>query len=163
MNYILESMKTEHRLAVIDIFNYFVENSYAAYMENKVPYGFFNMFFDMSNGYPAKVAKNSHGDVVGFALLHAYHSAEAFKRTAELTYFILPEHTGKGIGRAFLDLFTEEAREKGIDHLLASISSLNEDSMRFHSKCGFEECGRFKNIGRKFGNEFDVIWMQKSI
>lgn len=163
MNYVLESMKKEHRLAVIDIFNYFVEHSYAAYMENRVPYDFFNMFMGMSNGYPAMVARNNQGDIVGFALLHAFHPADAFKRTAELTYFILPEHTGKGIGRAFLDLFTDEARKHGIDNLLASVSSLNEGSLQFHRKCGFEECGRFKSVGRKFGNDFDVVWMQKNI
>ncbi|MBN1663750.1 MAG: N-acetyltransferase [Deltaproteobacteria bacterium] len=163
MNYFLESMTNEHRMPVIDIFNHFVEHSYAAYLEEKVGYEFFNRLFGISNGYSATVAKNDAGDVVGFAMMHAYHPARAFVRTAELTYFIHPEHTGKGIGRIFLDLFEGEARRLGIDSLIASVSSLNENSLQFHRKCGFEECGRFKKIGRKFGRDFDVVWMQKRI
>jgi L-amino acid N-acyltransferase YncA len=163
MNYTLKSMTKEHRTPVIDIFNHFIENSYAAYMDKKVGYDFFNLFLGMSNGYPAVVAKNGSDEIVGFALMHAYHPANAFERTAELTYFIHPDHTGKGIGKNFLDLFIKESRKRGIDSLVASISSLNEGSLKFHRKFGFEECGRFKNIGRKFGNDFDVVWMQKQI
>ena len=163
MMYRLESMTDEHRVPVIDIFNHFVEHSFAAYLEKKVGYDFFNWLFGMSIGYPSTVAKNNHDDIVGFALMHAYHPANSFVRTAELTYFIHPQHTGKGIGRTFLDLFITEARKLRIDSLMASISSRNEDSLQFHRKCGFEECGRFKNIGRKFGQDFDVVWMQKQI
>jgi phosphinothricin acetyltransferase len=163
MTYSLESMTKEHCMPVIDIFNHFVENSYAAYLEQKVGYDFFRMFLGMANGYPAMVAKDSLGEIVGFALMHAHHPANSFARTAELTYFIRPEHTGKGIGRTFLNFFITESKKHGIDNLVASISSLNEGSLNFHHKCGFEECGRFKNIGRKFDRDFDVVWMQKQL
>ncbi len=56
-----------------------------------------------------------------------------------------------------------EAREKGITSIMASISSLNSKSLNFHKKQGFRECGRFLRIGRKWGQEFDVVWMQKMI
>ncbi len=55
----------------------------------------------------------------------------------------------------------EGARKLGVDNLVASISSLNEESLGFHRKCGFVECGRFRNVGRKHGRTFDVIWMQR--
>jgi len=50
-----------------------------------------------------------------------------------------------------------------IKTLLASISSRNKESIAFHKKHGFIECGRFKDIGRKRGKPFDVVWMQKVI
>lgn len=59
-----------------------------------------------------------------------------------------------------LKQFIIEGKELGISNLLANISSLNEGSINFHKKHGFRECGRFKNIGRKFEKDFDVIWMQ---
>jgi phosphinothricin acetyltransferase len=55
------------------------------------------------------------------------------------------------------------AGEKGITSILAGISSLNSASIAFHKKQGFQECGRFLKIGRKWGQDFDVVWMQKMI
>jgi phosphinothricin acetyltransferase len=59
-----------------------------------------------------------------------------------------------------LEQFIKAAKEREIEPLLANISSRNEVSLQFHRKNGFEECGRFRRIGKKFGNEFDVVWMQ---
>jgi phosphinothricin acetyltransferase len=50
-----------------------------------------------------------------------------------------------------------------VETILASISSRNEGSLRFHRKHGFRECGCFEGVGRKFDQDFDVVWMQKRI
>ena len=55
MNLIYESMSDKYCNEVIDIFNYYIENSFAAYFENKLPYQFFNKFVEMTKGYPAYV------------------------------------------------------------------------------------------------------------
>jgi L-amino acid N-acyltransferase YncA len=163
MDYLWEVMSERHRQAVIDIFNYYIENSHAAFLDKPVDYGFFDRFLEMCRDYPALVAKTRSGKVVGFGFLRSFHYAESFNRTAEATYFILPEHTGRGLGTFMLEQFTAGARPKGIDSLLASISSRNETSLSFHLRKGFWECGRLKSVGRKFGDDFDVVWMQKRL
>jgi L-amino acid N-acyltransferase YncA len=80
-----------------------------------------------------------------------------------ITYFMRPEQTGKGVGSLMLEYLVEEAKKKGISSILASISSLNETSLRFHQKHGFGECDRFRQVGKKKGKFFDVIWMQKML
>ena len=57
----------------------------------------------------------------------------------------------------------QEAQKVEITTLLANISSLNKQSIAFHRKQGFKDCGRFERIGSKFGKDFDVVWMQKFI
>ena len=111
------------------------------------------------------MAKDSEGRALGFALLRPHNPmhTSTFSRTAEITYFIAPENTNQGIGKAMQIRLMNEAREKGITTILASISSLNTKSLNFHKKQGFQECGRFQKIGRKWGQDFDVIWMQKMI
>jgi phosphinothricin acetyltransferase len=47
--------------------------------------------------------------------------------------------------------------------LLANISSKNMESLTFHKKHGFFECGRMYEVGEKFNELFDVIWMQKDL
>jgi L-amino acid N-acyltransferase YncA len=163
MRYRFEKLSDKHRKPVIDIFNYYVENSFAAYPLSKISYDFFDIFIQMSKGYPAVAVKADKGEIVGFAFLKAYHPLSTFKKTVEITYFLLPEHTRKGIGEAILKHFTKEVRKLGVDSKLANISSLNQQSIDFHLKNGFKECGRFRSIGKKFDKDFDIVWMQRII
>lgn len=163
MDYSLEPMTEAHRQPVIDIFNYFIRHTYAAFLTEPVEYEFFDRFLKIARGYPAMVLKNAAQQVVGFAFLRPHYSVDLFKRAAEVTYFILPEHTRQGLGTAMLELFLEQAGDLRIDTILACIASLNPESLRFHLKHGFRECGRFLKIGRKFGEDFDVVWLQKRL
>ncbi len=52
-----------------------------------------------------------------------------------------------------------DARHRGIDRILASISSRNEESLAFHHNHGFTECGRFPEVNVKFGQPLDVVRM----
>jgi phosphinothricin acetyltransferase len=163
MEYSIYPMTFEDREAVMDIFNYYVENSFAAYPENKLPDDAFDMFLTLSEGFPRGTIKDRNGKIVGFGMLRAHNPAPTFSQTAEATYFIHPDHTGKGVGRRLLDYLENGAARKGIGNILAHISSLNPNSIKFHRKNGFVECGRFRNVGRKKGREFDTVWMQKLI
>jgi L-amino acid N-acyltransferase YncA len=158
-----EKLGEGDREAVIDLFNYYIENSFAAYPEKKVPCGLFDQFLALTEGYPAFTVRDEEqvDRIVGFAFLRPYHPLAAFQRAAEITYFIEPGYTGQGIGSRILERITGEARRKGIDTILANVSSLNESSLRFHERHGFEECGRFRRVAKKKGQDLDVVWMQK--
>jgi len=163
INVTLEPMAESHGRAIIDIFNHFVTHSFAAYPDQAVPYESFARFQQMTQGYPAFVAMVDPGRVVGFGFLRPVHPASTLHRTAEVTYFISPEFTQQGIGTALLSRMIEEAVPIGIDSLVASISSKNEESIAFHRKMGFRECGRFEQAGRKNGEDFDIVWMQRRL
>lgn len=159
-----EPMGEEHASEVIDIFNYYVEHSFAAFPEEKLPYGFFARMLEAVKGYPAYVMKKTDGGrVVGFCLLRAYNPLPVFRETAEIGYFIDKDEVGGGLGKKALALLESEAKKMGIKNLLACIFAGNTQSIAFHAKNGFTECGRFKNVGRKKGQAFDVVWMGKEI
>lgn len=124
-------------------------------------YEAFDFFVQAARGYPAVTVRDTVGTIVGFAMLRRHHLADTLRRTVEISSFLLPQHTGMGTGTAIVDLFALEGRKAGEDTILASISSLNEESVRFHLKNGFTECGRSRNVGRKFGKDFHVVWMQR--
>ncbi|MEI2761463.1 hypothetical protein [Methanothrix soehngenii] len=48
----LEPVRMEDGPAIRDIFNYYIENSFAAYLEMPVPLEFFGTFLKMVEGYP---------------------------------------------------------------------------------------------------------------
>lgn len=149
--------------AILKIFNYFVENSFAAYTEYPEGPEFFHRLWDISRRYAFLVAENSDSEIIGFSLIHPYYGIGVFRRSARITYFILPQYTRKGLGKEFLDKLIDRAREMGVDNIMASVSSQNQNSIDFHKKYGFVECGRFKNIGHKWGQSFDEVWLQLRI
>lgn len=162
MKITFEQMSTEHNKDIIDIFNYYIENSYSAYPDSVLPYDFYDNFLAMTKDYPAFSIKNEE-KIVGFCFLRPYNPFPTFKECAEITYFIDKDFTGKGIGKIALGKLEAEARHKGIKTILASIASENHQSIAFHQKNGFKECGRFVKIIQKQGKQFDIIWMQKRI
>jgi L-amino acid N-acyltransferase YncA len=146
---------------IVNIMNRFVRESFAAYNEHEFDRHFFDYMKGLCKDYSFYVAEAESEGVIGFGLIRPYHPADSFRRCAELTYFILPEFTGHGIGTGFLNRLLADARALNIATLLASISSRNEQSLAFHNKHGFTECGRFRGIGKKHGQIFDVVWMQR--
>lgn len=163
MEYSIHPMTVEDREPVIDLFNDYVENSFAAYPESRLPYQAFDLFLQMSKGLPRATIKDQKGVLLGFGMLKVYSPMSGFSKTAEITYFLRSEWTGKGLGKILLEYLEREGKERGIRTILASISSLNPGSVRFHLKNGFAECGCFKGVGTKKGRTFDTVWMQKML
>ena len=159
--YTIRKVADTDREAVMDVFNYFIVNSFAAYPDKEADYSIFGFLRGMARDDIFYVIEDSQKKVAGFGLLRHHQRVEAFNRSAEVTYFILPAHQGKGLGKQLLDTLAVDAQRSGVDTILANISSLNEQSLKFHSKQGFKECGRFQRVGSKFGRDFDVVWMQK--
>ena len=159
----LQPLAEGHRHAVIDIYNHYVDHGFASFREARLPCEAFDRFLALAKGFPAYVSIQEDGAVDGFGFLHAWHASECFKRTAEITYFLHPGSLRKGIGSLLLNKLQEEAAALGIDQILASISSRNPESLAFHRKHDFEECGRFPRVGHKHGEDFDVVWMIKHL
>jgi phosphinothricin acetyltransferase len=156
-----EPLGEAHRRAVMDIFNYYAENSFAAYPETKLPDALFDMFLETAKKYPAYAIKTDDDTVAGYCLLRPYIPMASFRETAEISYFVGKDYVGHGIGAEALRRLEDDAKKLGIRNILAGVVSRNEESLRFHRKHGFCECGCFRGVGKKFGEFFDIVWMQK--
>lgn len=157
-----ERLSDESRKEVIDIFNFYVMNTTAAFRDEKVDYSFFDNLIDDGIDDAQYVIKNGK-EVIGFSLLEYFMPMRTFRETAEVTYFIKKEYTGKGIGQKTLEILENDAKRKGIKTLIAIITSDNRDSIRFHRKNGFTKYGELEKGGIKFNNHFNIIYMKKSI
>ncbi len=160
--FVFEKLAPEHATGVMEIFNYYAENSFAAYPERALPEPFFGKMLEMTSGYPA-YAILSDKKVAGFCFVRAYNPFPVFSQSAEISYFIAKDHIGKGLGRKALDKLETDAKEMGIKKILASVTSENLQSLEFHKKNGFSECGRLPGIGEKFGKSFDIVWLIKNL
>ena len=75
-----------------------------------------------------------------------------------------------GIGRQLHDALEERLKAQGILNMNACISYidpedeyLTQDSVRFHSRLGYEKVAHFHLCGKKFDRWYDMIWMEKLI
>ncbi|OPY37045.1 MAG: Acetyltransferase (GNAT) family protein [Methanoregula sp. PtaU1.Bin051] len=148
------------REAVIGIFNHYVNTGFAAYPDKPVPPEFFSV---IREGAHAFAVIESGGEILGFGILKPFLPFSTFARTATVSTFIAPASRHQGFGTILMETMIREARKKGVVMLLANISSKNPESLTFHKKHGFFECGRMYEVGIKFSELFDVIWMQKDL
>jgi len=111
MEYTFRQANDTDQRAILSIFNHYVETSYASYFESLVDESFLIQLKQMTSGYPFYVIETREKQVVGFCFIHRYHPAKTFSRVAELSYFILPSHTRKGLGTQLLSILVDKAVE----------------------------------------------------
>lgn len=149
--------------SVVDLFNHYIQHSFAAFPEDPLPYPFFDRLMEAAGNWPTLAAKTPDGRLVGFALLRRHSPWPTSSHVAEITYFISPEATHQGIGSRMLAELEARAMDCGIRTIMAAIASVNEISLAFHRKHGFTEVGRFRDVCVKRGVSFDAVWMQKTL
>lgn len=160
----LEPLREEHRISVIDIFNYYIKNTNYAFRREEVAYSHFDKYLENAKklcGYA--ITDDATATVIGFCQLKPYDPLSTFDHTVETTYFLEPGSTRKGIGTLILHRLIEDAKRLKKQQMIASISGDNIASINFHKKHDFNECGRFRNVGNKFEKDFDIVYMQKEL
>ena len=146
--------------AMLDIFNDFAVESFSVYCEEKLNSEQFKSILDKAR---IKLVLHTDEKVIGFGFVSSYKPYSNFNGTGVLTYFILPEYTGKGLGKKLCNELISKSEELGITNFLAHVSSKNSQSLNFHKKLGFIEVGRFKEVYTKFNEPLDVVWFQKQL
>lgn len=145
---------------VVAVLNHYAASGFAAYMESPVPPGFFAAL--RGGTYAFRVLEEG-GEIIGFGSVRPLLPFSAFRRAGLLSYFVAPAYTGRGLGTRLLDRLAEDARACGCTTLVANISSRNTASLAFHAARGFVEVGRLRAVGEKFGEPFDLVWLQRDL
>lgn len=154
----LRKYRTSDEEAIKDIFNYFGKESFACYNESDIT---ITDVKDRLNGVRSALVYEENEKVIGFGYISRYKEYPNFDHTGVLTYFLLPDYTGRGLGTKLINQLFSIGKSMGISNYLAHISSENKQSLNFHKKLGFEKVGKMKNVARKFGKFVNIIWVQK--
>lgn len=103
------------------------------------------------------------GAFAGYVLLVPYKSRCAYRDSAEVSVYLAPEHTGRGLGRVALDHVDEHARAVGLHALIAGACSENDASIALFERHGYERVAHFREVGNKFGRLLDVVYLEKVV
>lgn len=109
------------------------------------------------------VAVDAAGVVLGYAYSGAYRDRGAYTNTREVSIYLAPSATGRGLGRRLYDDLLARLAEAGVHTVLAGIALPNAASEALHRACGFEQLGVMREVGRKFDRWIDVAWWQRHL
>jgi phosphinothricin acetyltransferase len=116
-----------------------------------------------SGGHPAIVAIDDDETLVGFASLSPFKPRAAYAPTVEDSVYVRREARGRGVGEVLLREIIRLGTDHGFHSAIARIVGGHEASIALHRNCGFEEIGREREVGRKFGRWLDVVLMQRML
>lgn len=146
------------------IYNKAIETSTATFeMTPKTLQDQLGWIAEHSGAYPAIVALDDSGTVVGFGSLSPYRPRPAYSTTVENSVYVHDGYHRRGIGRAILSELVGLAQAHGFHAIIARISADNGASIALHTACGFDMIGTEREVGRKFGRWLDVACMQRLV
>ncbi|MFA5855411.1 MAG: N-acetyltransferase family protein [Candidatus Gracilibacteria bacterium] len=162
MDYKILKAKKGDLKDILNIYNYYIENSTATYythrlslkeMEEKV--------FFKNKKYGTFVIVNKENDLIGYCILGQYNKKEGYDNTAEISIYIKPNFTQKGLGSRAMNFLEKQAEKHRIHVLIGAVTQKNMASQKLFQKCGYKQCAYFQEIGFKFGEILNDVYFQK--
>ncbi len=110
------------------------------------------------------------GEIAGYAYACPFHERAAYEWAVETAIYVKKDQKRQGIGRELYATLEKTLAAQNILNLNACIAYPNGDdpyltldSVRFHTRCGYQLVGEFHQCGYKFGRWYNMIWMEKSL
>lgn len=105
----------------------------------------------------------SEGVLRGYAGTMRFREKAAYETSVETTIYLAPDAVGRGLGaRLYAALFAALAGED-LHRAYAGITLPNEASIRLHERFGFRPVAHYREVGRKHGRYWDVVWYEKDL
>lgn len=108
---------------------------------------------------PVLVAEHD-GRVVGWGALGSFRAAYTAAGMLEDSIYVHHDFHRQRIGSQLLQALIDAARRSGLGSILANISADQTPSLRLHEKFGFQKVAHLRDVGQKFNQRFDAIYLQ---
>ncbi len=98
-----------------------------------------------------------------YAYAHQQQERRAYDWNAELSVYVDPRHTGRGIGKRLCSAMLDLLALQGIKTAYSIVTQPNEPSVGIHDSLGFSRIGVCRNTGYKAGAWHDTMWFDKAL
>jgi L-amino acid N-acyltransferase YncA len=152
--------------SVREIYNHYVLNSSITFDEKPQTLVALRKKFAQSLKLrmPYLVAESPSGQILGVAWVYPWQGNAANRRSVELSIYLGPAATGKGLGKALIERLLTESKAAGIKEVIAVIADRGADaSIQMHKKFGFKESGRMGKVGFKYDRWLGTVTLQKRL
>ncbi len=147
--------------SILDIVNHAILHTTANYnYEPQTLEAQLQWFKDkQQHGFPIIVAEFEN-HVIGFGAFGTFREKIGYQYTVEHSVYVTENHYGKGVGKLLLTELIRLAKSQNFHVMVGAIDADNAESIAFHKKFGFQECGIIRQAGFKFGKWLDLLFMQ---
>ncbi len=150
--------------ACLDLYNHYIQNTCFTLEESPLSLDVFRTrVHHVMECYPFLVAKDEHGNVLGFAYLSVFNERSSYRHTADLSIYVQKDQTHHHVGSALIREIETVARHQGITNLISIITNANPISLRFHEKLGFIQEGHLKTVAFKMNQTIDIFYYRKKL
>ena len=142
------------------IFNYYVAHSTCVWTTVPCSEAERAAWYEEHGGSMPVLVAESGRDVVGWGALGSFRTAYTLAGTLEDSVYVHHDFFRQGIGSRLLTELIAAARHIGLRSILANISADQTPSIRLHEKFGFQKVAHLRQVGQKFNQCFDAVYMQ---
>jgi len=158
----IRSVAKEDAASIADIYNYYVTDTVITFETQAITAE------DMlqritkiqSDNLPWLVAEDNNGKVIGYAYASKWRERFAYRFSVEVTVYLAPNSSGKGIGTKLYQALFAQLEQRSIHSVIGGITLPNQGSIALHEKFGLEKVAHFKEVGYKFDQWLDVGYWQ---
>ena len=160
----IDLLRDDERERAREICNHWIATSTATFHEEPLD----------ADAFAAEVAEHAdprHGcfairvgeELAGYLVISAFKGRCAYAASAEVSVYLDPSRTGRGLGAQAISYAVEHGRRHGLHVLLAVVCTENTASLAAFGRAGFDEVGRLREVGRKFDRWLDVAYLQHTL
>ena len=164
--YVIRPAVAEDLPSVREIYNHYVLNSSITFDDGAQTLAAMRKKFDTGTQLrlPYLVAESPSGQLLGVAWVYPWQGNKSNRRTVELSIYLGPAATGRGLGKSLLDRLLTECKAAGVKQVIVVIADRGaEASIQMHKNFGFKETGRMGKVGFKYGRWLGTVTMQKTL
>lgn len=103
----------------------------------------------------------SNNEIFGWAALSSVSSRCVYEGVCEVSVYVSPQASGKGIGTQLLQQLIDDSEAKGIWTLQAGVFPENKASIHLHEKLGFRQVGYREKIAKMDGVWRNTILLER--
>ena len=161
---LIRSATAADAAAIADIYNHYIRETVVTFEELPISAAEIAGRVEgvQSTGFPWLVAAEAER-IVGYAYATKWRDRSAYRFSAEVTVYLAPTDTGRGLGsQLYTELFPMlEAR--GLHAIMGGITLPNAASVALHEKFGMRKVAHFDDVGFKFERWLPVGYWQRTL
>ena len=101
--------------------------------------------------------------VIGYASSSQFRTKPAYDQSVETTIYLSPDATGHGFGHRLYEHLLQSLDPADVHRCYGVIALPNDASVSLHKRLGFSEAGKLTEVGFKFDQYWDTLWMERSL